>query len=136
MPVLLCQNVDRVTRNFRDAVDLDDMRINNGLEIHFVQDGFILSSKAGGGEMFMWEAKVFLAKQYINRLTDDAVRSTNHKIEHEEWVSKAPLRPTAARLLSIRNAHFLLKGCFRNTQPEHAPSPNYSVNRKIRDYGH
>ncbi|MBL3677681.1 MAG: recombinase family protein [Alphaproteobacteria bacterium] len=35
MPALLCQNVDRVTRNFRDAVDLDDMRINDGLEIHF-----------------------------------------------------------------------------------------------------
>jgi hypothetical protein len=51
----------------------------------------VLSSQAGGGEMFMWEAKVFLAKQYINRLTDDAVRSMNHKIEHGQWVSKAPL---------------------------------------------
>jgi len=91
MPALLCQNVDRVTRNFRDAVDLDDMRINGGLEIHFVQDGFVLSGQAGGGEMFMWEAKVFLAKQYINRLTDDAVRSMHHKIEHGQWVSKTPL---------------------------------------------
>ncbi|MCB9981790.1 MAG: recombinase family protein [Rhodospirillales bacterium] len=98
MPVLLCQNVDRVTRNFRDAVDLDDMRINHGLEIHFVQDGFVLSRNASGGEMFMWEAKVFLAKQYINRLTDDAVRSMNHKLEQGEWVSKAPLGYLSAKV--------------------------------------
>lgn len=91
MPVLLCQNVDRVTRNFRDAVDLDDMRINHGLEIHFVQDGFVLSRNASGGEMFMWEAKVFLAKQYINRLTDDSARSMKHKLEKGEWVSRTPL---------------------------------------------
>ena len=46
--VLLCQNVDRATRNFRDAVDLDDMRINHGLEIHFVQEGFVLSARSSG----------------------------------------------------------------------------------------
>lgn len=91
MPVLLCQNVDRVTRNFRDAVDLDDLRINHSLEIHFVQDGFVLNRNASGSEMFLWEAKVFLAKQYINRLNDDAVRSMNHKLSQGEWISKAPL---------------------------------------------
>ena len=40
--VLLCENVDRATRNFRDAVDLDEMRKNEELEIHFVQDGFFI----------------------------------------------------------------------------------------------
>lgn len=63
MPVLRCQNVDRITRNVRDAVDLDDLRVNHGLEIHFVQEGFVLNAAASGSEMFMWEAKVFLAKQ-------------------------------------------------------------------------
>ena len=35
--VLLCENVDRATRNFKDAVDLDEMRRKEDLEIHFVQ---------------------------------------------------------------------------------------------------
>ncbi len=91
LPVLLCQNVDRITRNFRDAVDLDELRVNHGLEIHFVQEGFVLNDRAGGSEMFMWEAKVFLAKQYINRLTDDAVRSMRYKVDNGEWIARAPL---------------------------------------------
>ncbi len=89
--VLLAQNVDRATRNFRDAVDLDDMRINEGLEIHFVQDGFYINAESTGSQLFMWEAKVFLAKQYINRLSDDVKRSIEQKIRNGEWTSKAPI---------------------------------------------
>src|SRR3989344_7168242 len=89
--VLLCENVDRATRNFKDAVDLDEMRKNEGLEIHFVQDGFWINKNATGNQMFMWEAKVFLAKQYLNRLSDDVKRSNEQKIQNKEWITKAPI---------------------------------------------
>lgn len=91
MPVLLCMNVDRITRNFKDAVDIDDMRQQQGLEVHFVQDGFFISPSSTGNDMFMWEAKVFLAKQYLNRVRDDAVRSRDYKIKNGEWAHRAPL---------------------------------------------
>lgn len=90
IPVLLCENVDRATRNFRDAVDLDEMRRNENLEIHFVKDGFFINKDASGNQMFMWEAKVFLAKQYLNRLSDDVKRSLLQKFENHEWSGKAP----------------------------------------------
>jgi len=86
--VILCENVDRATRNFKDAVDLDEMRRNEGLEIHFVQDGFFINKDATGNQMFMWEAKVFLAKQYLNRLSDDVKRSYEQKIQNKEWITK------------------------------------------------
>lgn len=89
--VLLCQNVDRATRNFSDAVDIDNMRINENLEVHFVQDGFVLNKNASGADMFMWEAKVFIAKQYINRLRDDSMRSMYYKLDSGECVTQAPL---------------------------------------------
>ncbi len=89
--VLLCENVDRATRNFKDAVDLDEMRKNEGLEIHFVQDGFFINKNATGNQMFMWEAKVFLAKQYLNRLSDDVKRSNEQKIQNGEWITKPPI---------------------------------------------
>ena len=89
--ILLCENVDRVTRNFRDAVDIDDMRKNDGLEVHFVQDGFFINAQATGNQMFMWEAKVFLAKQYLNRLSDDVKRSIDEKIRNGEWAERAPI---------------------------------------------
>lgn len=88
--VLLCENVDRATRNFKDAVDLDEMRKNEGLEIHFVKDGFFINKDATGNQMFMWEAKVFLAKQYLNRLSDDVKRSVWAKFDNHEWSGKAP----------------------------------------------
>lgn len=88
--VLLCENVDRATRNFKDAVDLDEMRKNEGLEIHFVKDGFFINKDATGNQMFMWEAKVFLAKQYLNRLSDDVKRSIWAKFDNHEWAGKAP----------------------------------------------
>ena len=88
--VLLCENVDRATRNFKDAVDLDEMRKNEDLEIHFVKDGFFINKDATGNQMFMWEAKVFLAKQYLNRLSDDVKRSIWAKFDNHEWAGKAP----------------------------------------------
>ena len=89
--VLLCENVDRATRNFKDAVDLDEMRKNEGLEIHFVQDGFFINKNATGNQMFMWEAKVFIAKQYLNRLSDDVKRSNEQKLQGGQWITKAPI---------------------------------------------
>lgn len=88
--VLLCENVDRATRNFKDAVSLDEMRINEGLEIHFVKDGFFINQDATGNQMFMWESKVFLAKQYLNRLSDDVKRTVWEKFYNHEWAGKAP----------------------------------------------
>jgi len=88
---LLCENVDRATRNFRDAVDLDEMRKNEDLEIHFVQDGFFINKNATGNQMFMWEAKVFIAKQYLNRLSDDVKRSNEQKLQNGQWITKAPI---------------------------------------------
>lgn len=90
MPVLLCMNVDRVTRNFKDAVEIDDLR-QQGLEVHFVQDGFIISPNSTGSDMFMWEGKVFLGKQYLNRIRDDAVRSREYKIQRGEWTHRASI---------------------------------------------
>ncbi len=96
MPVLLCMNVDRVTRNFKDAVEIDDLR-QQGLEVHFVQDGFIISQKSTGSDMFMWEGKVFLGKQYLNRIRDDAMRSREYKIQNGEWTHRAPVGYLNAR---------------------------------------
>jgi site-specific DNA recombinase len=89
--ILLCMNVDRLTRNFRDQVQVDEMRKTGKLEIHFVQEGFVLNSNSSGTELFVWETKVFIAKQYINRLSDDAKRSIQHKLHNGEWIARAPL---------------------------------------------
>ena len=139
--ILLTENVDRATRNFKDAVDLDEMRINDGLEIHFVQDGFYINADATGNQMFMWEAKVFLAKQYLNRLSDDVKRSVEQKIRNGEWTSKAPIgylnikdKVTGKSNIIIDNSRaFLIRRAF-----EDYSTGNYSlsdITRRLKEIG-
>lgn len=139
--ILLTQNVDRATRNFKDAVDLDELRINEGLEIHFVQDGFYINANATGNQMFIWEAKVFMAKQYLNRLTDDVKRSIEQKIHNGEWASKAPIGylnvkdkdSGKSNIIIDKDRAFLVKRAF-----EDYSTGNYSlsdITRRLKKFG-
>lgn len=72
MPVLLCANFDNITRNFKGAVAIDKLRLQNGLHVHCVQDNIILSPDSMGDMVFQWEVKVLMAKQYLHRISEDA----------------------------------------------------------------
>ncbi len=89
--ILLCQNVDRLTRNFRDAVDIDELRLKGELEVHFLADGFVLSKESAGNVVFQWDMRVMLAKQYLNTLVENGNRTLKHKLENGEWIARAPL---------------------------------------------
>ncbi|MBT6504928.1 MAG: recombinase family protein, partial [Deltaproteobacteria bacterium] len=89
--VLLCQNVDRLTRNFRDAVDIDELRLRGKLEVHFLADGFILSKESAGNVVFQWDMRVMLAKQYLSTLVENGNRTLRNKVENGEWIARAPL---------------------------------------------
>jgi site-specific DNA recombinase len=91
MPALLCNNVDRITRNFKDHAEIDDMRLTQGLHVHFVQDGLVITPTSSGNDLFQWDAKAFLAKQYLHRVKDDAVRSAEYKLKNGQWPHNAPL---------------------------------------------
>ena len=72
---IISYRVDRITRNFRDAVLIDDLRLNYDKEIHFVYDDLTISKNTVGRDIQDWDLKVFLAKQYLNRLKEDAKNS-------------------------------------------------------------
>lgn len=82
--------VDRITRNYRDAVALDELRIEHDKEIHFVNDRLIINKDSTGREIQDWDLKVFLAKQTINRLKDDERISRARKLENGELPGGAP----------------------------------------------
>ncbi len=87
---IICFRVDRITRNYRDAVIIDDLRIENGKEIHFVDDRLVLTPKSRGRDIQDWDFKVFFAKQHINRLKDDASNVRQSKAEKGELSGPAP----------------------------------------------
>ncbi len=87
---IIAYRVDRITRNFRDAVLIDELRLNHDKEIHFVYDRLVISKDTVGRDIQDWDLKVFLAKQYLNRLKEDATNSASYMLRNGLLPGKAP----------------------------------------------
>ncbi|MBP9773116.1 MAG: recombinase family protein [Candidatus Peribacteraceae bacterium] len=87
---ILAYRVDRTTRNFRDAVLLDSLRIEEDKELHFVYNRLVLKADSHGRDIQDWDLQVFLAKQYLNRLQEDGANTWTYKVRKGEWAGKAP----------------------------------------------
>lgn len=82
--------VDRLTRNYRDAVEMDSLRIDFDKELHFVDDRLVLTSKSFGRDIVDWDMKVFLAKQHINRCQEDTHNTIQSKLRTHEVYGRVP----------------------------------------------
>jgi len=88
--VVIAFRVDRMTRNYRDAVNMDTLRTEYGKELHFVNDRLVLKKDTYGREIQDWDTKVYLAKQHINRCQEDANSLLFTKLKSGEQYGKAP----------------------------------------------
>jgi site-specific DNA recombinase len=85
--VLLVEKTDRLYRNLKDWVTLDEF----DLEIHFVKENVILSRDSRSSEKFMHGIKVLMAKNYIDNLSEETRKGMLEKAEQGIWPSFAPL---------------------------------------------
>lgn len=85
--VLLVEKTDRLYRNLKDYVVLDDF----DLDIHLVKEGQTLSRDSRSSEKFMHGIKVLMAKNYIDNLSEEARKGMIEKAEQGIWPSYAPL---------------------------------------------
>jgi site-specific DNA recombinase len=84
---LLVEKTDRLYRNLKDWVTLDEL----DLEIHFVKEGVVLSRDSRSSEKFMHGIKVLMAKNYIDNLSEETRKGMTEKAEQGIWPSFAPL---------------------------------------------
>ena len=84
---LLVEKTDRLYRNLRDYVTLDEL----DLEMHFVKESFVLSEDSRSTEKFMHGIKVLMAKNYVDNLSEEASKGMREKAEQGTWPSSAPL---------------------------------------------
>ncbi len=83
--VLLCEKVDRITRNFKDAVMLNDwLEEDEERQIHFVKQSLIIHKNSKSNEKFQWDIHLVLARQYSNNLSEEASKGLLQKAE-EGW---------------------------------------------------
>src|SRR6516165_565616 len=85
--ILLVEKTDRLYRNLKDWVTVDDLEV----EIRFVKEGVVLSRGSRSSEKFMHGIKVLMAKNYIDNLSEEARKGMQEKAEQGIWPTVAPL---------------------------------------------
>ncbi len=79
--VILCEKIDRLTRNLKDAAMISDWVTENDLrEVHFVKENFIVSRNTKAHENLVWDMKVAIARFYTNNLSEEIRKGQKAKI--------------------------------------------------------
>jgi site-specific DNA recombinase len=86
--ILLVEKTDRLYRNFRDWVTIDEIK---GLEVHFVKEGAIVSDESRSSEKFIHGIKVLMAKNFIDNLSEETRKGMIEKASQGIWPSYAPI---------------------------------------------
>lgn len=103
---LLVEKTDRLSRNFKDVLRLDDL----GLEIHFVKEGNIISQDSRSQEKFFYNVMVSMAKFYTDNLSEEVKKGMREKVAQGGFPHKAPMG-----YLNDKTAHTII------VDPEKAP---------------
>ncbi|MDD3594034.1 MAG: recombinase family protein [Candidatus Gastranaerophilales bacterium] len=83
---ILVEKTDRLYRNFKDYVLLENYK----LDIHLVKEGTILSENSRSNDKFIHGIKVLMAKNYIDNLSEEVKKGQRQKAEQGEYPGKPP----------------------------------------------
>jgi len=84
---ILVEKTDRLYRNFKDYVVLDEM----DLQIHLVKENAVLSKDSRSHDKFIHGIKVLMAKNYVDNLGEETKKGLTQKAEEGGWPGKAPI---------------------------------------------
>jgi DNA invertase Pin-like site-specific DNA recombinase len=90
IPVLIVETTDRLTRNFKEVMDIDKwLEENENHQVHLVREGTILHKNARSHEWFVWRMKVATAEFYVRQLSENVKKGQEEKIR-EGWLPTKP----------------------------------------------
>lgn len=84
---ILVEKTDRLYRNFKDYVILEDYH----LEVHLVKEGTVLSESSKSHEKLVHGFKVLMAKNYIDNLSEEVKKGKREKVAQGYYPQKAPV---------------------------------------------
>lgn len=85
--VILVEKTDRLYRNFKDYVILEDYN----LEVHLVKEGTILGKNSKSHDKFIHGIKVLMAKNYIDNLSEEVKKGMLEKAKQGHYPAKPPV---------------------------------------------
>ena len=117
---ILVEKTDRLYRNLKDWVTLDDL----GVAVHLVKEGVVLSNESVSSEKFVHGIKVLMAKNYLDNLSEEVRKGMNEKVQQGHWPGKAPIGycnvqgPDGKRIIAPQRAVRSLSSCTSGTRRE------------------
>lgn len=87
---LVTDTIDRLQRDFKESVILDELRKAGKIELHFMREGLIINQLSNSADILRWDMGVMFAKSYVTQLSDNVKRSQEEKLRNGEWLSSAP----------------------------------------------
>lgn len=90
--VILCEKIDRLTRNLKDAATVDDwVKEFPSRSVHFVKENFILNQQTRAHDNLVWDMKVAIARFYTNNLSEEVHKGQKEKLAQGWLPTKPPL---------------------------------------------
>ncbi|MCM1009688.1 MAG: recombinase family protein [Fusobacterium sp.] len=83
---ILVEKTDRLYRNFKDYVTLEDYE----LEVHLVKEGTVISKDSKSHDKFIHGIKVLMAKNYIDNLSEEIKKGLHEGLEEGYWPFNPP----------------------------------------------
>ncbi len=84
--ILLVEKTDRLVRNLKDHITIEDL----GISIHFVKEGTQYGPGAKSGDKFMQGIRVLMARQYIDNLGEEITKGMTKRAEAGKWSCTVP----------------------------------------------
>lgn len=88
---VITEKTDRLYRNFKDLVKLDDLVNIDDIELHLYKEGMVISQHSTGHEKLIHSIKIVLAKGYIDNLREETIKGSREKAAQGHYPNKAPL---------------------------------------------
>ncbi len=87
---IIALKADRLTRNIKDAVVIDDLRKEYHKTIHLVDNNLILDENSGPNAIFMWDMYIVFARQQLEIIREYGLNVKNTKLKNGELPWTAP----------------------------------------------
>ncbi len=92
VPIILCEKIDRLTRNLKDAALISDwLNEDERREVHFVKESFVVNKNTRAHENLVWDMKVAIARFYTNNLSEEVKKGQKEKISQGGYPCMPPL---------------------------------------------
>ena len=88
---LIIETIDRLQRSFKESVELDDLRKQGKIEIHFLRESLIMHQDSTSSDLIRWDMGVMFARAFVLQIGDNVKRSNIEKIRIKEYPGKCPI---------------------------------------------